>query len=326
MPALNVPRALTLALLFAWTDPNDAFAQAYPSKPIRLIIPAPPGSATDIRGRWIAEHLARSTGQPVVVDNRAGAGGTIGTGAGAKSAPDGYTLMLVHQGTLIIAPHIYPSIPYDPIADFVPVTRLSVNPLLLAVNHAVPVTSTAELLRLAREKPGQLAYGSPGSGSPPHLAGELFRSMANISVTHIPYKGGAAALADLAGGRLTYTFDNLAVQLPFVKAGKTRAVAVTGARRLAALPSVPTLAESGVPEYDYESWMGFALPAKTPKEIVGRVNQELAKILATSEAREWLGSQGAEPGGDSPAEFAAFIKAQNAKLGPVIRKAGIKAD
>ena len=326
MLPLRVLPALALALLCGWSGSQFAFAQAYPSKPIRLITPGAPGAATDIRGRWLAEQLARTLGQPIVVDNRFGAGGTIATGAAAKSAADGYTLILVHQGTLIIAPYIYPSITYDPSADFAPVTRLSLNPLVLAVNHSVPVSSLSELLRLAREKPGQLVYGSPGSGSPPHLAGELFKSMASIAVTHVPYKGGGAAVTDLAGGRLTYTFDNLSVQLPFVKAGKTKAIAVTGTSRLAVLPAVPTIAESGVPGYDYLSWMGIAVPAKTPKEIVHRLHQEIAKILATPEAREWLGAQGADPGGDSPAEFAAYIKAETAKLAPVIRKAGIKAD
>ena len=318
-----VVRASMLAVAFAQ---GVASAQGYPAKPIRLIISGAPGAATDIRGRWLAEQLGRAMGQSIVVDNRAGAGGTIGTGAAARSAPDGYTLVLVHQGTLIIAPYIYPSVAYDPAVDFAPVTRLSLNPFVLAVNHAVPVSSTAELLRLAREKPGQLVYGSPGTGSPPHLAGELFKSMAGISVTHVPYKGGGAAVTDLAGGRLTYTFDNLSVQLPFVKAGKTRALAVTGTDRLAALPAIPTIAESGLPGYDYLSWMGIAVPAKTPTEIVNRLHREIAKILATAEAREWLGAQGAEPGGEPPAEFAAYIKGEIAKLAPVIRRAGIKAD
>src|SRR6267378_1282829 len=288
---------LSLAILVASLLEGPAFAQTYPSKPIRLIIPNAPGSAVDIRGRWIAERLTRVLEQPIVVDNRAGAGGTVGTGAAAKSAPDGYTLVLVHQGTLALAPYVYSGLTYDPIADFAPVTRLSVNPMLLAVNQSVPANSVAELLRLAQEKPGQLNYGSPGSGSPPHLAGELFKSMANIAVTHIPYKGGGAALMDLVAGR-----------------------------RLAALPDVPTLAESGLAGYDCLAWMGISAPAKTPKEIIARLSQEIAKILATSEAREWLAAQGAEPGGESPAEFAAYIRAEHAKWGPIIRKVGFKAD
>jgi len=324
MNVFNV--VLSLAILVASLPEGSAFAQTYPSKPIRLIVPNAPGSAVDIRGRWIAERLTRVLGQAIVVDNRAGAGGTVGTDAAAKSAPDGYTLVLVHQGTLALAPYIYPGLTYDPIADLAPVTRLSVNPLLLAVNQSVPVNSVAELLRLAQEKPGQLNYGSPGSGTPPHLAGELFKSMANIAVTHIPYKGGGAALTDLVAGRLAYTFDNLSVQLPQVRAGRIKALAVTGVRRLASLPDVPTLAESGLPGYDYLAWMGISAPANTPKEIVARLSQEITKILVTSEAREWLAAQGAEPGGETPAEFAAYIRAEHAKWGPIIRKAGIKAD
>src|SRR3989442_8790269 len=306
---MNVLKAgLSLAILVASFPVGSAFAQTYPSKPIRLIVPNPPGSAVDIRGRWIAERLTRVLGQPIVVDNRAGAGGTVGTDAAAKSAPDGYTLGLVHQGTLALAPYFYPGLSYDPIADFAPVTRLSVNPLLLVVNSSVPVNSVAELLRLAQEKPGQLNYGSPGSGTPPHLAGELFKSMANIAVTHIPYKGGGAALGDLVARPLTYTFDNLSIQLPQVKAGKIKALAVTGMRRLAALPEVPTLAESGLAGYDYLAWIGIAAPAKTPKEIVARLSQEITSILGTAAAREWLAAQGAEPGGESPTEFAAYIR------------------
>lgn len=227
---------------------------------------------------------------------------------------------------MAIAPHLYPGLGYDPIADFAPVARLTVNPLLLAVNRSLPVDSVSELVRLAKEKPGQLNYGSPGSGTPPHLAGELFKSMADIAVSHIPYKGGGAALMDLVAGRLDYTFDNLSVQLPQVKASKTKALAVTGARWLAALPDVPTLAESGVPGYDYLAWMGISAPARTPGEIVARLNQAITKILASSEAREWLAAQGAEPGGESPAEFAAYIRSEHSKWGPIVRKAEIKAD
>lgn len=305
---------------------SPSAAQGYPTKPIRLIVPAPSGSATDIRGRWIAGLLTRTLGQTIVVDNRGGAGGLLATEVAAKSAPDGYTLVLVHLGTLAAAPYMYSRIPYDPIGDFVPVTQLSLNPFLLAVHPSVPAKSVAELLRLAREKPGELNYGSPGSGSPPHLAGELFRIMANIVVTHIPYKGGGAAVTDLAGGRLAYTFDNLSVQQPFVTAGKTRALAMTGRQRLASLPEIPTVAESGVPGYEFQSWMGISFPARTPGEIVARLNREITKILGTSEAREWLAAQGAEPGGSSSQEFAAYIKAEHARWGPIIRKAGIKAD
>lgn len=318
--------AVWLAMLALEVFSGSASAQAYPSKPIRLITPNAPGSATDVRARWIAERLTPVLGQPIVVENRAGAGGTIGTEAAAKSTPDGHTVVLVTQGTLALAPYIYSRLGYDPIADFAPVTRLSMNPVLLAVNPQVPVDSVADLLRYAREKPGQLNYGSPGSGTPPHMAGELFKSMAKIDVVHVPYKGGAAALMDLVGGRVAYTFEGLVLQLPQVKAGKIKAVAITSARRLASLPDIPTVAESGLPGYEYWAWMGISAPAKTPKEVVSRLNTEIAKILSTSDAREWLAAQGAESGGDSAEEFAAFIKAEHARWGPIIREAGIKPD
>jgi tripartite-type tricarboxylate transporter receptor subunit TctC len=262
----------------------------------------------------------------VLVDNRPGAGGTVGTDAAAKSAPDGYTLVLVHQGTLVLAPYVYPGLPYDPIADLAPIAKISVNPLVLAVNSTLPVGSVEDLVRLARENPGRLDYGSPGSSTPPHLAGELFKSMANIDVAHIPYKGGGAALMDLVAGRLAYTFDNPAVQLPQLRAGRTKALAVTGAHRLPSLPEVPTLAESGLPGYEFLAWMGISAPARTPREILVRLSEDITKVLATSEARESLAAQGAQPGDESPAEFAAFIRTEHARWGPIIRKAGIKAD
>ncbi len=317
---------LSLAMLFACLPGPEALAQTYPARPVRLIVAGPPGSATDVRGRWFAERLSRALGQMVIVDNRAGAGGTVGTETAAKSAPDGYTLVLVHQGTLALAPHMYARLGYDPVADLSPVKLLTVNPLLLAVYPAVQAKTVADLLRLAREKPEQLNYGSPGSGTPPHMAGELFKSMAGIAVTHIPYKGGSAALTDLAGGRLTYTFDSLAVQLPYVQSGKIRAVAITGKERLASLPDVPTVAESGLPGYDYLSWMGISVPAKTPADVVARLGNEITKILSTSEARDWLATQGAQAGSGTSAEFGAYIKAEHARWGPIIRKAGIKAD
>ncbi|HZM43762.1 MAG TPA: tripartite tricarboxylate transporter substrate binding protein [Burkholderiales bacterium] len=318
--------ALFLVMAFTCLPITEVFAQAYPSKPIRFVIPSTPGAATDIRGRWTAERLSRALGQPVVVDNRGGAGGIVGTDAGAKSAPDGYTLVLVHQGTLALAPHIYAKLPYDPIGDLAPVNLLSVSPLVLAIHPSMQIKTVAELVRLARERPEQLNYGSPGTGTPPHMAGELFKSMANITVTHIPYKGGGPALIDLVGGRLTYTFDGTVVQLPYVQAGKIRALATTGKERLASLPDVPTVAESGVPGYEFTGWVGVSVPARTPAEIIARLNNEIAKILATSEAREWLATQGAQPGSGTPAEFGAYIKAEHSRWGPIIRKAGIKAD
>ena len=305
---------------------TPAYPQAYPSKPIRLVITGTPGSATDIRGRWLAPRLTAALGQTIVVDNRTGAGGTIGTEAVARSAPDGYTLLVVHQGTLAFNPHIYKRVGYDPIADFAPVTLIGTSPLLLAVNPKVPASSVAELVQLAKQKPGQLNYGSPGNGTPPHIAGELFKRMANIEVAHVPYKGGAAALLDLMGGRVAYTFDSAAVQLPNAKAGKIRLLAVTSLQRIPALPDIRTIAESGLPGYEFWAWQGIAAPAGTSRSTIARLHSEIVKIMSTPEAREWFGELGIEPTTSTPQEFAAHIKAEHARWGPVIREANIKAD
>ena len=315
-----------LVMLAACLQSAPALAQTYPSKPVRLIVPGPPGTAADIRARWIAEKLSPMLGQPIIVDYRAGAGGAIGTEAAAKSAADGYTILLVHQGTMAVNPHVYAKLGYDPLTDFAPITRLSLGPLLLAVNASLPVQSVADLVRLAKQKPGQINFGSPGNGTPPHLAGELFKHMAGIDVTHIPYKGGAQALTDLVAGQIAFSMDNLAVQLPQVKAGRIRAIATTGAQRIAALPEVPTVAEAGVRDYEYLAWMGIAAPAATPRAIVARLNFDIVTILSTPAARDWLSAQGNVPGGDTPEQFAAFIKSEHAKLGRIVREAGIKAD
>jgi tripartite-type tricarboxylate transporter receptor subunit TctC len=305
---------------------SAAFAQAYPTKAVRLIVPGAAGSATDLRARWLAPRLSAALGQPIVVDNRPGGGGTIATEVAARSAPDGYTLLIVHQGTLALNPHIYPRLGYDAISSFAPISLLGTSPLLLAVHPGVPVTSVAGLVSLARQKPGQLNYGSPGTGTPPHIAAELFKRMAAIDAAHVPYKSGAAALLDLTGGRLTYTFDNAVVQLPSVKAGKIRALAVTSAKRVAALPDIRTIAESGLPGYDYSAWQGVVAPAATAQPVVSRVNAEIVRIMATAEARDWFAELGGEPTSDTPREFAAFIKAEHARWGPVIREAGIRPD
>jgi tripartite-type tricarboxylate transporter receptor subunit TctC len=303
-----------------------AFAQPYPAKPVRVIVAGPPGSVTDVRARWLSEKLTPALGQPVFVENRPGAGGNVGTEAAAKSAPDGYTILLVHQGTMAINPHVYGSTGYDPLTDFAPLTRVASNPLVLAVHPGVPVSSTAELIQLAKERPGLLNYGSPGNGTPPHMAGELFKRMAGIEVAHVPYKGGAPALTDLVAGRLTYTIEGPAIQLPQVKAGRLRALAVTSRERVAALPEVPTVAESGVPGYEYVAWTGVAAPAATPKAIIAKLYADIRGVLRSPESREYFAGHGAEAGGESPEEFAAFIRAEHAKWGKVVREAGIKAE
>ncbi|HJY77761.1 MAG TPA: tripartite tricarboxylate transporter substrate binding protein [Burkholderiales bacterium] len=305
---------------------GSSSAQSYPAKPVHLIAPSGPGSPSDIRARWIADKLTRALGQPVLVDNKAGAGGSIATEAAARSAPDGYTIVLVHQGTLAINPHLYERLGYDPMRDFAPVSRLVVAALLLAVHPDAPVKSVADLLQLARRSPGKLTFGSPGTGTPPHVAAELFRRMAGIDTVHVPYKSAAPALFDLMGGRLSYTFDSLAIQMPQVKAGKIRALGVTSGQRLAALPEIPTVAEGGLPGYEYWSWMGICAPAGTPSPIVARLNLEIVRILGTQQAKDWFAAEGGEPKGETPEEFAAFIRAEHARWGKIIREAGIRAE
>lgn len=317
---------LSLALLLIATQSITASAQSYPAKPIRLIVPSGPGSPPDIRARWLADRLRPALGRPVIVDNRPGAAGIIATEAAARSPGDGYTLVMVHQGTLALNPHLYPQLPYDPLKDFAPVSRLVISPMLLAVNPQVPANSVAELVKLAKAQPGKLIFGSPGSGTPPYMAGELFRRLAQIDVLHVPYKSAPAAQIDLIGGTLTYTFGGIVSELLQARAGKIKALAVTSAKRLATLPDIPTVAESGLPGYEYWSWMGICVPAATPKEIVTRLNVEINKILKTSEAHDWFVQQGGEPIIETPEEFGAFIRAEHARWGVIIREEGITAE
>ena len=303
-----------------------AWAQQYPTKAVRIVVPAGPGSATDVRARFIADKLTPVLGQSVVVENRAGGGGSIGTEAVVKAAPDGYSLALSHQGTIAINPHLYPKLGYDTLTDLAHVTRISLNPLMMAVSPSLGARTLAEVVKLAKEKPGQMNYGSPGSGTPPHMATELLKRAAGIEAAHIPFKSGAAALTELMAGRLAFTLDSIAVQAPAVKGGKVRAVAVTGPRRLAAWPDVPTVTEAGVPGYEYLSWMGISAPGATPRPVVMRLNADLRRVLATGESREWFGAQGAEPGNDTPEEFLAYVREEHTKWGRVVREAGIKAD
>ena len=304
-----------------------AFAQdaTWPIKPVRLITGGV-GSVTDIRARWLAERLGRALAQPVVVENIGGAGGSLGVEAAARSAPDGYTLAMVHQGTLAINPHLYAQLGYDALKDFVPITRCGVGPLVLTVRADALIASLRELVAQAKARPGATSYGSPGIGTPPHLASELLKRMAGFDAIHVPYKGGGPLLADLLGGQITWSFDDPTAQLPHVRSGRLRALAVSGAQRLALLPDVPTVAEAGVPGYEFVGWTGIAAPAATPKPVISRLHAEITKVLSTTEARDWFAALGAEPGLQSPEEFAAFIRAEHAKWGQVVRDAGIKLE
>lgn len=311
------------ALALTWPA---AWAQAaYPNRPLRIVAGGA-GGITDIRARWLAERLAVALGQPVAVENNGAAGGNLGAEAVARSAPDGHTLLLTHQGIAAVNPHLYARTGYDPLTDFAPVTRFGHGSLLLSVHPAVPAHSVRELVALARSKQGGLNYGSPGNGTPPHLAGELFKRTAGIESTHVPFKGGGPMMQAMLGGHVSYCLEGLTAQLPHVRSGALRAIAVTGPNRTPSLPDVPTIAEAGVAGYEFTGWTGIAAPAATPRPVVDRLHAEIARIAATDEARQWFERSGAEAGIQSPQAFADFIRLEHARLGKLIRDAGLRAE
>lgn len=301
-------------------------AQSYPTKPIRLIVPFPPGGGNDVIARVIAQKLSERLGQQVIVDNRAGANGIVGLQALMQSPPDGYTLAVGAAGPLAVNPSLYDKLPYDPLKDFSPITNMVNYPLLLVVHPSVPVKTTQDLVNLAKAKPKQLYFASPGSGNSGHLAGELLNSMANVQTVHVPYKGQGPALSDLISGQVQMLYSSIPSVLPQVKSGQLNALAVGSAKRVPSLPDIPTISESGVPGYEAYSWVGMVAPAKTPKDIVNRLNREIVDILKQKDVSEKLNQQGALPVGDSPEQFAAYIKVEIEKWGAVVRAANIKAD
>jgi tripartite-type tricarboxylate transporter receptor subunit TctC len=316
---------MTAVIAVAAGAPASAQSGGWPSRPLKIVAGGV-ASVTDIRARWVAERLSRALGQAVIVENNAGAGGNIGAEMVARSAPDGYTLLLIHQGTAAFNPHLFTRTGYDPLSDFAPITRWGYGPLLLTVPPALPVRSVGELVALAKARPGALNFGSPGIGTPPHLASELFKRAAGIEATHIPYRGGGALMAAALAGEITWTIEGLTSQLPYVNAGKLRALAVTGRERSPALPDVPTMAEAGVGGYEFAGWTGFAAPAGTPRPIIERLHAEIVRLGSTDEARAWFAANGAEPGLMSPDAFGAFIRSENERWGAVIRGAGIRMD
>jgi tripartite-type tricarboxylate transporter receptor subunit TctC len=313
-----------LTLIFIVTA-ITASAQQYPSKPIRMIVPLAAGGPGDVLTRALAQKLAEQTGQSVIVDNRPGANTNVGTEFVAKAAPDGYTL-LVSGNPLTTNPALYASLAYDPIRDFAPVTLFGLTPLLLVVHPSLPVNNTRELIALARSKPGQLHYGSAGNGSALHLAGEMLNTGAQIKLQHVPYKGVTNAFSDLLGGQISIMFPGAPIALPQVKAGKLRALGVTSAKRSAALPDLPPLQEAGLPGYDVSVWYGVLAPAGTPAPVITRLHSELTKIIQLADIRERWATLGAEPLQSTPAEFAAFLKADVVKWAKVVRAAGVKID
>ncbi len=324
LTGLTLPFFLALAATLGCAN---ALAQSYPAKPIRFVVPYPPGGSVDIAARAVGQKLSEAWGQPVVVDNRAGAGGNIGADLVAKSPADGYTLLMGAVATHAINPTLYAKIPYDPVRDFTPVALVVQVPNILVVNPSVPAKSVKELIELARAKPGTLNFGSGSTGSTGHLAGELFNTMAGVKMVHIPYKGAAPAMADLLAGQVHLMFDNLANALPNVKAGRLRALAVTTLARSPAVPDLPTIAESGLPGFDLTTWFGVMVPAGTPPEIVAKLNAEIVRALATKDMHERLEKMGAEaPTNNTPERFAAFIRSEAAKYAKVVKESGAKVE
>jgi tripartite-type tricarboxylate transporter receptor subunit TctC len=312
--------------------PGLAFAQgAWPNKPVRIVVPFAPGGTTDILARALAPELSRAFGQQFIVDNKPGAGGNLGAGEVAKSAPDGYTLLMGTVGTHGINQSLYPKLPYDPIKDFAPITLVAGVPNVLVMNpakaEALKINTVPDLIRYAKANPGKLNMASSGNGTSIHLSGELFKSMTGTFMVHFPYRGSGPALLDLIGGTMDLMFDNLPSALAQIRGGKLKAIAVTSSQRSAVLPDLPTIAEAGpLPGFDASSWFGLLAPAGTPADIVNRIQQETAKALATPALKERLQSQGAIPSGMTPAQFAAYIAAETKKWAQVVKVSGAKVD
>ena len=314
-----------VAVIFLLASPTVALAE-YPETVIRILVGFPAGTAPDVAGRVIADKLAVSLGKPVVIENISGASGNIACDRVAKAVPDGYTLVMCGNGSLVVAPSLYEKLPYDPAKDFAPITQVFVAANLLVVPPDVPAKSLAELVALAKAKPGQLTYGHTGVGTSQHLAGELFKSMAHLDIRPIAYRGTTAVLPDLLAGRITMSFSNIVNVAPLVKEGKLRAFAVSSRKRSALVPDLPTMAESGFPGYEAVPWFGLMAPAGTPQPVIDLLYKETVKILAIPEVRRALENQGLDVIAGTPAEFAAVIKTETPYWAKVIKEAGIKVE
>lgn len=323
----SLQRFLLVVTAVVCAQPGMTRAQGnYPNRPIQLVVTVPPGGAADFVGRLIGAKLGDALGQSVVITNRGGAGGTTAAAAVAKADPDGYTLLLNTIATHGIGPHIYANLPYDPVKDFSPVILIAKLPLIMAVNADVPAQSIKDLIAQAKARPGELSFCSAGTGGAPHLAGELFKSLTGTELMHVPYRGSGPAVVDLVAGRITMMFDATPSLLPFITAGKLRALAAASPQRHRLLPDVPSFAELGYPGMDIALWYGVAAPGGTPAPIVQRLNAELIKILSTPDIRKSLTEQGADVQGGTPEEFVAFMRNESARWGTVVKRAGIKPE
>lgn len=301
-------------------------AQTYPTKPIRIIVGSAPGGPIDLTARITAQKLAEALGQPVVADNRTGAGGTIGTEYVARAAPDGYTLGMGSAATLCITPHLYSKIGYDTLRDFAPVSTVAAISFVLVVHPSLPVKSVREFITLAKSKPGELHFGSAGSGSVTHLAPELFKSMAGIRAVHVPYKGAGPALIDLMAGQLQFMLNSIPTSVPHIASGRLRALGVSSTKRSPLLPDLPTISEAALPGYEASTWFGLVAPAATPRDIVAKLNSVVVKSLADAATRQRLLAQGLEPIGNSPEEFSSLLRSELPKWGKIVKISGAKVD
>ena len=316
--------SVRLAALLAFACMSTAFAQSYPNHPIRVIIPWPPGQATDLAARMVSEKLVPVLGQPLVMDNKPGAGGTIGSEFASKQPADGYTLLAGSSGPISISPNVQ-KVAYDPLKDFAPISLLAVNSYVLVVNPSVPAKNVPELIALLRANPGKYSFSSSGSGASSHLASVLFNSMANVSAVHVPYKGSSPSVADLVSGQVAYTMETVPGVISFVKSGRLRALGVSSAKRSAAMPELPTIADD-LPGYEMSGWIGLMAPAGILREISGRLSREVRKILEIPEIRERFLALGQEPSGNTPEEYAEFLRRQNDRYASIVRQANLKLD
>jgi len=316
------------AVALALSNAGDAVAQAanYPSKPIRIIVPFAPGGPNDILGRIVGQKLNELWGQPAIIENRGGAGGTIGVEAGARSPADGYTIVMGGSSNLAVAPGLYAKLPYDPLRDLTPVTNVAIVPYVLAVNPHVPARSVKELVAIARSKKGLLSYGSSGTGAMSHLAAELFKAASGADIVHVPYKGTAPAVTDVIAGQIDMMLADLSAVAPHEKVGKLRLLAAAGSKRTPAAPQLPTMAEAGVKDYAVDTWFGVVAPAGTPKDIVAKLNTAIVNGLKSPEVKQRFDQLGYEAIGDTPEQFGATIRTDIDKFARVIKSAGIKAE
>ena len=316
-------RRLLIAMLLSVAA--SAFAQAYPSRPVRLVVPCAPGGSADLVARLIGQKLGESWGQQVVVENKGGGSGMIGNDFVAKSAPDGYTLTVGTMGPFSVNPTLFEKMPYDPVRDFAPITLTGIASHVLVANPSVPPRTVGELIALARAKPGQLTFASSGTGNATHLTFELFKSTAGIDIVHVPYKGGGPAMADLVGGQVAFSFASMPSALPYVQAGRLRAIAVGGAHRSPLFPEVPTVAEAGLAGFVSEDWQGILAPAKTPAGVVAKLNADLVRVLHTPEMKAKLAGAGFDVKTSTPREFARFIRSDTAKWAAILKRSATKA-